>query len=247
MKKLTLCLAILLILPVSALALTPMTDQNLEDVTGQAGVSISVDDIAMDIGVGNFAWGDADGLASNGTSTDAGYISFNNIKIRNFWIDRLIDYSNRTGTGSMDAMIYAESVNGWRPYMYKKLTFDVCTIEDSATLSSYLENTEFFTATNTGTVGSTVGDMLAVGEMGDTYLRIGLPTVRVSINEMTIDSITLVSDDGLGNTVGHPSSTQLNGRAAGTAPKEQPDSMGSITMYNFRMDMRSGNVSIYAH
>lgn len=60
MKRVLTFLAIML-LPLSVMAMTPVSDQTLSDVTGQAGVNINAD-IMMDIAIGTMAWGDETGI-----------------------------------------------------------------------------------------------------------------------------------------------------------------------------------------
>ena len=62
MKRVLTFLAIML-LPLSVWAMTPVTDSDLADVTGQAGVSINAD-LTMDINIGTMAWGDGDGISA---------------------------------------------------------------------------------------------------------------------------------------------------------------------------------------
>jgi len=52
---------IIFLLPFSTWAMTPLTDSELSEVSGQAGVSIMFD-IAMNIHFDVIAWGDSDGL-----------------------------------------------------------------------------------------------------------------------------------------------------------------------------------------
>ena len=63
MKRVLTILAILL-LPLSVWAMTPVTDSDLSNVTGQAGVSIN-QDVMMNIHMDVMAWGDADGLGNS--------------------------------------------------------------------------------------------------------------------------------------------------------------------------------------
>jgi len=63
MKKLTgiLIAAALLLAPISASALEMMTDASMKDVTGQAGVSIAIDDVVLEQWVGTTTYTDTDG------------------------------------------------------------------------------------------------------------------------------------------------------------------------------------------
>jgi hypothetical protein len=66
-KKLALNLvlgAALVIAPLSASALTPMSDNSMKDVTGQAGVSIGLDDIVIYQSIGETRYTDGDGWGS---------------------------------------------------------------------------------------------------------------------------------------------------------------------------------------
>jgi len=93
MKRVLTFLAIML-LPLSVMAMTPVSDSTLSDVTGQAGVNINAD-LTMDIAIGTMAWGDSDGIkgwdgsALNSpwaTITSGGYIGMTNFNITNLRI-----------------------------------------------------------------------------------------------------------------------------------------------------------------
>src|SRR5512133_1714629 len=90
MKRVLTFLAIML-LPLSVMAMTPVTDSALSDVTGQAGVNINAD-LRMNIGIGTMSWGDTDGLGTAfsglgwATNTGAGYIGVTNFNLTNLRI-----------------------------------------------------------------------------------------------------------------------------------------------------------------
>jgi len=92
MKKLVLVLAILMVLPAAAFGIQYdlMNDGNMEDVTGQAGVSILFDDIQLFLNIERIAWLDCDGFDTAGT-----YDSFNctgdggALGLQNFQLDVL--------------------------------------------------------------------------------------------------------------------------------------------------------------
>jgi len=64
MRKIITFLAVLVMLfPLSAMAMTPISDTEMADVTGQAGVSINLD-ITMDLDIGVVSWGDKDGFST---------------------------------------------------------------------------------------------------------------------------------------------------------------------------------------
>jgi hypothetical protein len=51
----------IMLLPLSVWTMTPVSDSDLSNVTGQAGVSINPN-LTMDINIGTIAWGDSDGI-----------------------------------------------------------------------------------------------------------------------------------------------------------------------------------------
>ncbi|MBF0382226.1 MAG: hypothetical protein HQL69_14475 [Magnetococcales bacterium] len=65
-----------MMVPFTAFGLTAITDKDMDDVTGQAGIDIYFDGfVDMNIAVNDISWGDSDGAA--GTSSTAGYININ--------------------------------------------------------------------------------------------------------------------------------------------------------------------------
>jgi hypothetical protein len=79
---------IILLLPYTTWAMTPLTDSELSDVSGQAGVSI-MPNITMDIHFDVIAWGDSDGLGTNniwGEKTTGGYVGVTKLSINNLYI-----------------------------------------------------------------------------------------------------------------------------------------------------------------
>jgi hypothetical protein len=88
MKRVLTFLAIML-LPLSVMAMTPVSDSTLSDVTGQAGVNINAD-LTMNIAIGTMAWGDADGITGTYNPWTAvntgGYIGITGFNINNLRI-----------------------------------------------------------------------------------------------------------------------------------------------------------------
>lgn len=89
MKKAATILFIFL-LPMSASAMKPVTDTELDQITGNAGVSIFVD-ITMNISIDTIAWGDSDGLTPGfynpwGINAAGGYVGVKNFRITNLSI-----------------------------------------------------------------------------------------------------------------------------------------------------------------
>ena len=90
MKRVLTILALLL-LPLSVWAMTPVSDSDLSNVTGQAGVNINAD-LTMNVRIGTMAWGDEDGLDGVGawpawTVTDqGGYVGIKGFNLTNLRI-----------------------------------------------------------------------------------------------------------------------------------------------------------------
>lgn len=85
MKKLALILAFLVI-PCAAFGLEMLNDNAMDQVTGQSGVSIAVDDVQLFINIEKLAWIDCDGYTSQaswyGTCTGAaGALAISNFQI----------------------------------------------------------------------------------------------------------------------------------------------------------------------
>jgi len=108
------------LLPLSVMAMTPVSDSTLSDVTGQAGVNINAD-LTMNIGIGTMAWGDADGIGGFNSGTDTspwttvgagGYVG-----VTHFNINGLRIKARETDT-----------YNGWHSSVgLKPITIDVAT------------------------------------------------------------------------------------------------------------------------
>jgi hypothetical protein len=97
MKKMLAVAAIVMLVPFNAFGLEMMADTALEDVTGQAGVSISIDNVQMDFQMDYLSWGDADGFAIDFTGNgvvdendyNTGYVNITTMKMTNIVIDKL--------------------------------------------------------------------------------------------------------------------------------------------------------------
>ncbi len=159
MKRVLTIMAFLL-LPLSVWAMTPISDSDLSNVTGQAGVNINVD-LLMNVRLGTMAWGDSDGIAAGGwplwteangvtplsPSDDGGYVGITDFNLTNLRIkardtnDGFGDYSALGGAGYTTAYL-------------KPLTIDV--------------------AQDAGLYG------------GKTFVRIGLGSLKISMDALTM-------------------------------------------------------------
>ncbi len=79
MKKLLTAIALIacFVLPLSAMAMTTIADNDLSTVTGQAGVSIGAD-VTMNLSSDIIAWGDSDGIV---TAANAGWVGLASLTI----------------------------------------------------------------------------------------------------------------------------------------------------------------------
>ena len=166
MKRVMTILAILL-LPLSVWAMTPVSDSDLSNVTGQAGVNINAD-LIMNIGLGTMAWGDATGVdayASLGTSwptaTGPGYVGVTGFNITNLRIKAR--ETNNFGTGYAGAGTV--SGGAWNTLLLKPITIDVAT------------------------------DPAVNG--GRTFVRFGLGSLQITMNELNFDVKLGTSGAGL--------------------------------------------------
>jgi hypothetical protein len=95
MKKLCLFLALLLI-PASAMAgMQAVSDVDLEGVTGQTGITISM---TVTIQATSMAWGDSDGF---GTYTTAGWVVLRNVTMPNTKLTNVTIDCGSDGTNSI--------------------------------------------------------------------------------------------------------------------------------------------------
>jgi len=119
MKKVLMILAIAAMLfPVSAMAMTPMTDGDLADVTGQAGVSINLH-VNIDATIDVAAWGDTDGYGL--VAGDEGWVGVTSLTITGLEIMPRQDWV-QTGIGQYTNGITGAN-NKWQDLQF--LTIDV--------------------------------------------------------------------------------------------------------------------------
>ena len=109
MKKLALILALMLI-PCSAFGLEMLTDNALDNVTGQSGVSIAADDIQIFLNVERFAWIDSDGYGTSNTYGGDYETSVPGaIFIDNFQLD-MLNINMLGGRGTLAASMTSDDV-----------------------------------------------------------------------------------------------------------------------------------------
>jgi len=141
MKRVLTFLAILL-LPLSVWAMTPITDTQLSDVTGQAGVSINFD-FTLSLQFGQLGWGDSDGYAGFGTIGSGGWVGIDSLVMSTLHIWPRTDFTmdNTTFAGGP---AYQPDEGGWNQLRY--LTIDVATVPASILGSVFGTNVPAITA-----------------------------------------------------------------------------------------------------
>ena len=111
MKKLALILALMLI-PCTAFGLQMLDDNAMDQITGQDGVSIAIDDVQLFIDIEKLAWVDCDGFefadfggGINGTCSGSGaMVSLNNFQIDVLNVNAIVT-TDTNGTGANQNLI----------------------------------------------------------------------------------------------------------------------------------------------
>lgn len=96
MKKILFIALLVLSMAASASAMQSINENDLAAITGQAGVSISLD-LTVDLTVGTAAWGDSDGIAVAGPS--AGWVGISGLTLTGIQMRARNDWSNNLGVG----------------------------------------------------------------------------------------------------------------------------------------------------
>lgn len=117
MKKLVLVLAMLMVLPAAAFGIQYdlMNDGNMDEVTGQSGVSIAMDDIQLFLNIERLAWIDCDGYTCEGDAetSNGGAIGIQNFQIDVLTINAIVNTADRdTGDGNTNGYDLASSECG---------------------------------------------------------------------------------------------------------------------------------------
>ena len=146
----------------SAWSMTPVSDSELADVTGQAGVNINPD-LTMNINIGTMAWGDSDGISPSAynpwdlpAGSSGGYVGINDFNITNLTIQARMESG--------------DTYNGYNTMMLKPITIDVATVNSP------------FSVTTTPSWG--VAGVTESLPTGTTFVRIGLGALEISMDSM---------------------------------------------------------------
>jgi len=258
MKKLVLVLAILLVLPAAAFGIQydTMNDSSMNEVTGQAGVSIAMDDVQLFMNIERIAWLDCDGYECDSFTNNGGAVGIGNFQLDVLHVNAIantvsIDTSvaGREGVWDLGSPDCSEIPLQYT-YADTSITENACYIAgtdlgtQTAGLNNYL-STE--TGNDTGefqpealTIDATSQLPILTTQMtnkeGTQYnmggVRIGLPTIEIQIPNLTLTpKFYNVADE----------------EAAENAAQNSDASFGTIELGEITMTVLSGWVEIAPH
>jgi len=196
MKKIftAIVLLALLVLPMSVMAMTDITDDELSTVTGQAGVSINID-VTANLTIGTMAWGDSDGFAGY---TNAGFVGIEGL---NLTVHASGRHDGAFSTGGATAIGYMDN---------DPITIDVGTSTTGASLVriglptfhitvSSLQTDIFVSGVTGGAPTSTVAQQLGSIYMSGIEIRLGVSASPANAASFNAGYVT-IGAAGAGNT-----------------------------------------------
>lgn len=141
MKKILAIAIVVMMVPFTAFGMNAISDEDLDSITGQAGMDIYFDGtLTVDLTVNDVAWGDDDGVALSGSG--AGYVVINGSGATQTDIDVGLDISGKMSidmgtTPSGGLPLTGSSIGGTVSYMAMTLpTIDVdVTMPDNLTIA----------------------------------------------------------------------------------------------------------------
>ena len=221
MKKMLAVAAILMLVPFTAFGMQMMADTALEDVTGQAGVSIDVDNVQLDFAMDYLAWGDAD--ATNDAGDDLkSWVGIAGLEMTNIVIDRLgVGSSAITPiAGALDLTVYGGATAASGPQIV------------TGTTERYFDATSDFSYLTIDVglcpVPTAVSAATGASYTSHTAVVIGIPTLSIYVGEIADMDIAL----GTGALDAAPSLTEI---------------MGTLAVGGMQVDLKAGTVFIMAH
>jgi len=155
-----------MLLPLSVMAMTPISDNDMSKVTGQAGVSINAD-ITLNLTFAEMGWGDSDGLmVGTYQAADGGWIGLDSLDINQLHIWPRTDMAMES-----DGSANGVDTQDWLDLQF--LTIDVVTVPDTYAAAGLCIGPFFFNG-QAGLVGNQVS-----------AVRIGVPTFTITMAQMT--------------------------------------------------------------
>lgn len=189
MKKFIILLALTMLLPLNAFAMQPLSQNDMGDITAQAGVSIAIDDVIIYQNIESISYTDVEGTDGTDGSINISnlYMMVNINAITSLDADGLPVSPNRGVTGTWtdtagDALFNFNNTDATGDgvndvFIAKALTIDVGTLE---VLSAG--------ASNNATISAGTATELTVAGV-----QIGLPTMEITQTALTF-SVTVTSD-----------------------------------------------------
>jgi hypothetical protein len=179
MKKLALSLVVgaaLALTPLSSFALTAMSDANMKDATGQAGVSIAVDEIVLYQYVGETMYIDTDGV--DGLVSDAAAVTISD-KETFTTMRALLDNTNRGGKlkDAFGGTGYANILNGTADTNVGTRTGVTLEMKEDGTALKNVEHIEI--AALSIDVASAALVSTKINDEDTAAVVIGLPTLEI--------------------------------------------------------------------
>ena len=209
MKRVLTFLAVML-LPLSLMAMMPISDANMSKVTGQAGVSINFD-FTVDLNFDKLGWGDSDGFDLTGSDTFAGFGTYSAepalASLATYAALTTLDSGGWIGLAdlsiskahvwprsdyTMEASAAAAADGGWADLQF--LTIDVVTVSNALLTAQGIDIADA-SQTPFGANQAAVG--------GVTMVRIGVPTLTITMDSMAGDVVLGTNTtDTIGGVVG---------------------------------------------
>ena len=182
------------VLPMSVMAMTSITEDELSNVTGQAGVSINVD-VTANVTVGTVAWGDSDGFTGY---TNAGFVGIEGLTLTVHASGRHDGAFATTGSTAVGYMAN------------DPITIDVGTSDTGTSLVriglptfhitvSTLQTDIFVSGVTAGAPTSTVAQQLGAIYMSGIEIRLGQSATPADAGSFNAGYVT-IGAAGAGNT-----------------------------------------------
>jgi hypothetical protein len=230
-----------LMLPLSAMAMSAISDSDLSTMTGQSGVSINMN-VDMNLSVATLAWGDSDGVTANngvnnigGVAANAGWVGLTALNATGIQVQLRTDLIN-AGTilnNATSAYLLAggTAYNPANPALAATGGYNLTQLGTEAAGGNAKALAVFMDILPDGTIGSIGSGDLAMaaaikpltidvatdtagtitGVAGLTFVRIGLGSLEISMASMTAN-VKLSHTSDLSNTnPAGPLNLQYNG------------------------------------
>jgi hypothetical protein len=187
MKKFALVLALLMLLPLNALALQTLSEDDMGGITGQAGVSIAIDDVKLYQHIGYLTYTDTDGVTADPAAPGtAGSVSVKNL----YMMVHVNALTEATGTAGAPFVSPGRAIQG--TYAIQDATGTLFNYNNTAAAVG-AEDTTFTAKPLTIDVGTM--PVLTAGFANNhpttplpiAGVRIGLPTVEIYQSALSFD------------------------------------------------------------